>query len=144
MPAFDVARRWKGRVVLDRGGTKIGTIVDVYYDAEIDEPAWGLLNAADIGASMSLVPLGDAVEDGNEIRVPYDRAFVQRASGMEPGDRLRPQEEAELYRYYGLVYTGASLVDLDGEDDEDEEDEEAVVIARVGRWTRGDELEASS
>jgi len=39
MPAFDVARRWKGRVVLDRGRTKIGTIVDVYYDAEIDEPA---------------------------------------------------------------------------------------------------------
>jgi hypothetical protein len=144
MPPFDVARRWRGRVVLDRAGTKIGTIVDVYYDAEIDEPAWGLLNAADIGASMSLVPLGDAVEDGNEIKVPYDRAFVQRAPGMEPGDRLLPQEEAELYRYYGLVYTGASLVDLDDEDDEDHDDEDAVVVARVGRWTRGDELEASS
>jgi hypothetical protein len=23
MPAFDVARRWKGRVVLDRGGSKL-------------------------------------------------------------------------------------------------------------------------
>ena len=153
MPAFDVARRWKGRVVLDRAGTKIGTIVDVYYDAEIDEPGWGLLNAADIGASLSLVPLGEAVEDGNELRVPYDRRFVERAPGMEPGDRLRPQEEAELYRYYGLIYTGASLVDLEDEDDEDEDeddddagtfDEESVVVARVGRWTRGDELEASS
>jgi hypothetical protein len=35
---------------------------------------------------------------------------------MEPGGRLWPQEEAELYAYYGLAYTGASLVDLDEED----------------------------
>jgi hypothetical protein len=38
MPAFDVARRWTGRVMLDRAGAKIGTIVDIYYDAEADEP----------------------------------------------------------------------------------------------------------
>ena len=38
MPAFDVARRWKGRVVLDRTGGKLGTVLDVYYDAENDEP----------------------------------------------------------------------------------------------------------
>ena len=39
MPAFDVARRWKGRVMLDRAGAKLGTIVDIYYDAEADEDA---------------------------------------------------------------------------------------------------------
>jgi hypothetical protein len=120
MPAFDVARRWKGRVVLDRAGNKVGTIVEVYYDAEIDEPGWALLNAADIGASMSFVPLAEAVEDGNEIRLPFDRAFVQRAPGMEPGGRLWPQEEAELYAYYGLDHSGAVLDVLD-EDDEEEE-----------------------
>jgi hypothetical protein len=39
MPAFDVAvaRRWKGRVVLDRGGTKLGSVLDVFYDADNDE-----------------------------------------------------------------------------------------------------------
>jgi hypothetical protein len=30
--------------------------------------------------------------------------------------RLWPQEEAELYAYYGLPYTGASLADLDEEE----------------------------
>jgi hypothetical protein len=40
--------------------------------------------------------------------------------GADRDGRLWPQEEAELYAYYGLPYTGASLVDLD------EEDEEAV------------------
>jgi hypothetical protein len=29
MPAFDVARRWKGRVVLDRTGGKLGSVLDV-------------------------------------------------------------------------------------------------------------------
>ena len=88
MPVFDVARRWKGRVVL--------------------------------------VPVADAVEHGNELRVPYDRAFVEAAPGMDPDGRLWPQEEAELYAYYGLPYTGASLVDLD------EEDEDAAVAPFPG------------
>jgi hypothetical protein len=119
MPAFDVARRWKGRVVLDRAGDKLGSVVDVFYDAENDEPGWVLLGAAGAGDRTRLVPVADAVEHGNELRVPYDRAFVEAAPGMEPGGRLWPQEEAELYAYYGLPYTGASLADLDEEDEDD-------------------------
>ena len=121
MPAFDVARRWRGRVVLDRTGEKLGTVLDVFYDAENDEPGWVLLGAPGAGDRTRLVPVADAVEHGNELRVPYDRAFVEAAPGMEPGGRLWPQEEAELYAYYGLPYTGASLADLD-EEDEDEDD----------------------
>ena len=137
MPAFGVARRWTGRVMLDRAGAKIGTIVDIYYDAEADEPGWALLNTADIGASMRLVPIGQAVEDGNEIRVPYHRAFVEAAPGMGTGGRLWPQEQEALYAYYGLEYTSASLADLDEDDEDDEEpleDEEDAAVARGGRW----------
>jgi hypothetical protein len=39
---------------------------------------------------------------------------------MEPDGRLWPHEEAELYAYYGLPYTGASLADLDEEEDEED------------------------
>jgi hypothetical protein len=127
MPAFDVARRWKGRVVLDRAGNKLGSVLDVYYDAEDDQPGWALLEVADPGAGTRLVPIAEAVEAGNELRVPYDRAFVERAPGMEPGGRLWPQEEAELYAYYGLDYSGASLADLD----EDDEEEDAAAVARI-------------
>ncbi len=123
MPAFDVARRWKGRVVLDRGGSKLGSVLDVFYDAENDEPGWVLV-AVDGDAGTRLVPVAEAVEHGNELRVPYDRAVVQGAPGMEPGGRLWPQEEADLYAYWGLPYTGASL------DEEDEEDEVAVAPVR--------------
>ena len=121
MPAFDVARRWRGRVVLDRTGDKLGSVLDVFYDAENDEPGWVLLGAAGAGDRTHLVPVADAVEHGNELRVPYDHAFVEAAPGMDPGGRLWPQEEAELYAYYGLPYTGASLADLE-EEEEDEDD----------------------
>jgi hypothetical protein len=131
MPVFDVARRWKGQVVTDRAGARLGSVLDVYYDAEDDRPGWALLEL-DGAAGTRLVPLGEAVEDGGELRVPYDRAFVEGAPGMEPGGRLWPQEEAELYAYYGLAYTGASLLDLD-EDDEDE----AAVVARIRGFPSG-------
>ena len=126
MPAFDVARRWKGRVVLDRTGDKLGSVLDVFYDAENDEPGWVLLGTAGSDSGTRLVPVAEAVEHGNELRVPYDRAFVEAAPGMDPAGRLWPQEEAELYAYYGLDYTGASLVDLDEEDEDDD-----AVVAKI-------------
>jgi hypothetical protein len=126
MPAFDVARRWKGRVVLDRTGDKLGSVLDVFYDAENDEPGWVLLGTAGAGSGTRLVPVAEAVEHGNELRVPYDRAFVEAAPGMDPAGRLWPQEEAGLYAYYGLDYTGASLVDLDEEDEDDD-----AVVAQI-------------
>jgi hypothetical protein len=128
MPAFDVARRWKGRVVLDRAGSKLGSVLDVFYDAERDEPGWVLIGLAVPGAPTRLVPVAKAVEYGNELRVPYDRGVIEGAPGMDPDGRLWPQEEAELYAHYGLAYTGASLADL-GEDEEGED--AAAVVAQL-------------
>jgi hypothetical protein len=85
---------------------------------------------------MRLVPVGQAVEDGNEVRVPYHRAFVEAAPGMEAGGRLWPEEQEALYAYYGLEYTAASLADRDEDDEEDEEplEEDDAAVARGGRW----------
>ena len=113
MPAFDVVRRWKGRVALDRDGHRIGSVVEIYYDAETDEPGWALLDLEQSDGKTSLVPLGVASELSVGIRLPFERATVRRAPGMPPGRRLWPQDEAALYRYYGREYTGASLADLE-------------------------------
>jgi PRC-barrel domain len=113
MPAFDVVRTWKQRAVLDRDGHPIGTVIEVYYDAETDQPGWALLDLSAAGGDTSFVPVAEAREEDGAIRVPYERAKVLRAPGMPPTGRLWPQDEAALYHYYGLTYTGASLVDLD-------------------------------
>jgi hypothetical protein len=124
MPAFDVARRWKGRVVLDRSGDKLGSVLDVFYDAENDEPGWVLLGVAGAGDSTRLVPVADAVEHGTSCGCRRTAPSSRRRPGWDPGGRLWPQEEAELYADYGLPYTGASLA----EDDEDDEEDAAVVL----------------
>jgi hypothetical protein len=113
MPAFDVVRRWKGRVALDRDGHQIGSVVDIYYDAETDQPGWALLEFEQADGKTSLVPLREAIELSVGIQLPYDLSTVRRAPGMPAGGRLWPQDEAALYRYYGLEYTAASLVDLE-------------------------------
>jgi sporulation protein YlmC with PRC-barrel domain len=111
MPAFEVVRRWKGRIVLDRDGQYIGSVEEIYYDAETDQPGWALLDLGRADGKTSLVPLANASEWRERIHVPYDRTTVLRAPGMPPTRRLWPQDEAAVYRYYDLDYTWASIVD---------------------------------
>ena len=135
MLSFDEARRWKGRVMLDRDDNKVGTISEIYLDEERDQPGWALVSTGLPGAQLTLVPLVDAIEDANEIRVPYDRTIIQSAPSMEEGGRLTPQEEAELYQHYGLEYSAirwdegviiggmgieeADLLDFDDDEEDD-------------------------
>jgi hypothetical protein len=103
MPAFDVVQRWKGRVAVARDGESLGTIVEIFYDAESDQPGWALLSN---DPGRRLVPVMRAVEDGEVVRVPVPAALVETAPGMEHGGRLWPQEEAALYAHYGLPWSG--------------------------------------
>jgi hypothetical protein len=139
MPAFDIVRRWKGRVALDRDGHRIGSVMDIYYDAETDEPGWALLDLEQADGKTSLVPLGKAIELSVGIQLPFERSRVQRAPGMPPSGRLWPQDEAALYRYYDLAYTGASLVDLDELEDGDGNGDvepfgDTVKVGPAPRW----------
>jgi hypothetical protein len=155
MPAFDVVRTWKQRAVLDREGHQVGEVIEVYYDAEADQPGWALLDLSAAGGDTGFVPVSDAREEGGAIRVPYERAKVLRAPGMPPTGRLSPQDEAALYHYYDLTYTGASLVDLDelevgarngngrngGSSSSSAQD--AVPVGPAVRWLLDDEREPS-
>lgn len=137
MPAFDVVRRWKGRVVLDRDGQFIGSVEEIYYDAETDQPGWALLDLGQADGKTSLVPLANATEWRERIHVPYDRVTVVRAPGMPPTRRLWPQDEAALYGYYKLEYTWASIVDREELDPGDEVSDSLGDAVRVGftsRW----------
>ena len=126
MLTYDKVRGWRGRVVLDREGNKAGTISEVYLDEEVDEPGWALVSGlpgAGAGTGAVLVPIHRAVEDGNEIRVPYDLATILGAPGMPEEGYLTPPQEAELYAYYDLPYSGTrwepEVIDGEGGFDDD-------------------------
>jgi hypothetical protein len=110
MPAFDVVQRWKGRVAVAHDGVSLGPIVEVFYDAESDQPGWALLATA---SGRRLAPVMHAGEDGAVVHVPVPAALVEAAPGMEHGARLWPQEEAALHAHYGLPWSGAQTSDDD-------------------------------
>lgn len=119
MPGFDVVWAWVGRAVLDRSGVKVGTVREVRFDARTEEPGWALVNLADIGHDLRLVPVVDAEEDGRAVRVPFDRATVRGAPRVGPDACLESREEADLYLHYGIAPARPSLEEPDDRWDAD-------------------------
>jgi uncharacterized protein (TIGR02271 family) len=94
--------QFRGQDLCDRDGGKIGSVEEIYLDAETDEPEWALVNTGLFGTKSTFVPLRDASEAEGTLRVPFDKATVKDAPKMDPDGQLSQREEAELYRYYGM------------------------------------------
>ena len=99
----------RGQDLYDSSGDKIGKIEEIYLDAESGEPEWALVNTGMFGTKSSFVPLRDASDDGGSVSVPYDKSQVKDAPKMDPDGELSRDEEAELYRHYGLDYSESRL-----------------------------------
>src|SRR3954447_12441339 len=95
---------WRGQTMVDNDGDKIGTIDEIYLDAETNEPEWAVVSTGLFGNKQSFVPLGDANASGDGIRVPFEKATVKDAPRIDPDGRLSQEEERELYRHYGRDY----------------------------------------
>jgi uncharacterized protein (TIGR02271 family) len=94
----------RGQDLYDRDGEKIGTIVEIYLDAQTGEPEWALVNTGLFGTKSSFVPLREVGEDGDMLRVPYEKAQVKDAPSMDPDGELSPRDESALYAHYGLDF----------------------------------------
>ena len=95
----------RGAALLDADGQKVGTIEDIYLDQETDAPEWAATKTGFFGSKLTFVPLRDASFEGSDLRVPYDKEQIKGAPAMDADGELSQQEEAELYRYYGLEYS---------------------------------------
>jgi hypothetical protein len=94
---------WRGQNLLDSNGDKIGKIDEIYLDADSNMPEWALVTTGLFGSKQSFVPIEGATpdENGDGIRVPFDKATVKDAPTVEPDGALSEHEEADLYRHYG-------------------------------------------
>ncbi len=95
---------WRGRDVMDRDGDKIGKLEEIYLDDETGKPEWALVKTGLFGGRGSFVPLAEARQHDESITVPYEKDMVKDAPNIDGDERLSQQEEAELYRFYGLEY----------------------------------------
>jgi uncharacterized protein (TIGR02271 family) len=96
-----------GGTVVGEGGTKIGNIGQVFLDDETGTPEWVTVKTGMFGGAESFVLLAQGNVSGNEIQVPYGKDKVKDAPRVDAdGDgHLSPDEESDLYRYYGLDYS---------------------------------------
>lgn len=95
----------RGEDLFDGDGDKIGSIEEIYLDAETGEPEWALVNTGMFGTKSTFVPLQEADEQDGSLRVPYEKAQVKDAPKMDASGELSQDAEGELYRHYGLSYT---------------------------------------
>jgi uncharacterized protein (TIGR02271 family) len=94
----------RGQDLYDVDGDKLGTVEEIYLDAESGEPEWALVNMGMFGTKSTFVPLQGASDEGDTLRVRYGKAQVKDAPQVATDGELSQQQEAELYAHYGLGY----------------------------------------
>jgi uncharacterized protein (TIGR02271 family) len=97
-------QEWRGRTVVDRSGDKIGKLDEIYLDQQTGRPEWALVNTGLFGTRSSFVPLSGASASDDNLVVQWEKTQVKDAPNVEPDGELSSQEEAALYRHYGLDY----------------------------------------
>ena len=135
-PSIETVQSWQGRTMVDRDGDKIGRVEAIYLDDDTGQPEWATVTRGLFSAKAAFVPLAQAQAMGDSVQVPYDKQQVTDAPSMEADGSLSQDEEAQLYRHYGLDYSEhrsdsglAAGTDLDADADTDH--------GTVGRDTSG-------
>jgi uncharacterized protein (TIGR02271 family) len=104
-PTIETLQTWQGRTMVDPAGDKLGTIDAIYLDDETGQPEWATVTRGLFSATAAFVPLAQAQEQGDSVQVPYDKQQVKNAPAMQADGSLSQDDEAELYRHYGLDYS---------------------------------------
>jgi uncharacterized protein (TIGR02271 family) len=103
-----------GATVRSASGEKIGTVAQVYVDDRTSRPEWVTVKTGLFGTKESFVPLGASRLDGAELVVDASKKQVSDAPKIDDDGHLSEQEEAEIYRYYGISDNRTGGYDLAG------------------------------
>jgi uncharacterized protein (TIGR02271 family) len=106
-PTESAVAEWRGSNAVDSDGKTIGTIAEIYLDGETGKPEWLAVKTGMFGSKVSFVPIAEASDADGDVRLPYDKQQVKDAPTAEADGELSQEEEAGLYRHYGLQYSEA-------------------------------------
>jgi hypothetical protein len=95
----------RGDDLFDGDGDKIGSIEEIYLDADTDVPAWAVVQTGLLGTKRIFVPLRDATEAEGGVAVPYPKELVKDAPEISHDGAISKNEEAALLQHYGITST---------------------------------------
>ncbi|MEJ5946944.1 YsnF/AvaK domain-containing protein [Pseudokineococcus basanitobsidens] len=96
-----------GGTVTGEGGSKIGKVGQVFLDDQTGEPEWVTVKTGMLAGAETFVPLAQASVQGSEVQVPYGKDVIKDAPRISSDESLSQEQEAQLYRHYGLEYSEA-------------------------------------
>ncbi|MDQ1631305.1 MAG: hypothetical protein QOC80_1277, partial [Frankiaceae bacterium] len=102
LPERQVAQGWVGMMILDREGDEIGTCVSVFADDATELPEWVTV---ELNGTTVFVPVVGASESDGRVRVTVTKADVSGAPAVGDSRSVSQDEEAALYRHYGIEYS---------------------------------------
>ena len=79
--------RYRGATLVDRDGDKIGSIDEIYLDQDTGRPEWLAVKTGMFGTRLSFVPIAEANQSGDELRVggAYVACLDGRAGALVDG-----------------------------------------------------------
>ncbi len=106
----DNIRDWRGRDVIDPGGSKIGQLEAIYVSTTDDLPAFATVRVGIIGRyRLAFVPLHDATVGPGYVRVRSPKKLVKDAPSIATDGELEATAEPAVFEHYGLAYTSGSI-----------------------------------
>jgi uncharacterized protein (TIGR02271 family) len=91
-----------GTNAVDPDGEKIGKVDNIYLDDDSGEPEFALVNTGLFGMRSSFVPLrGAELNADGDLRVAHGKDTVKDAPNLDEDGHLEPEQERELFDYYG-------------------------------------------
>ena len=105
LPARDEAREWVGWTVVDREGTELGAVTAVLADESTGRPEWVYV---EVEGASAVVPALDAEGSSGRVTVAVTRAQVTAAPSVGGARALSTDQEADLYRHYGIEASSES------------------------------------
>ena len=105
LPTIDQARSWRGLTLVATDNEPVGRIEAIYVDRTTRQPEWALVHTGLFGSARTFVPLADAAQRGDIVRVPHETSVVREAPRLEQDAELSEEDEARLYAHYGIQYT---------------------------------------
>lgn len=143
MRSTDEVLGWRSRKALDRDGDKIGTIEEVYLDAESGNPQWAAVKTGLFGSKLTFVPLEGAHPQDDDVVLDWPEHVVKEAPRIDTDGQLSPEEEDRLYDHYERYDTpehhGGSTSTRGDDDRVPAAAEGAGVTTGVGRADDDDE-----
>jgi stress response protein YsnF/sporulation protein YlmC with PRC-barrel domain len=89
----------RGSAVYDQSGSKIGSVEEVFYDADTQQPEWIGIGTGFFGMKRVLVPVAGASVTADGVSVPYSKDMVKDTPDVD-GDEISEDTERQLYSYY--------------------------------------------